>query len=298
MALSVLNVTKRFRDITAVKDLSFKVDRGRILGFLGPNGAGKTTTMRVILGILKPDAGHVSWEGRPLSYWGPALFGYLPEERGLYPKMHMHEHLVFLGQLNGLSSRDAKVRADQWIERLGLGEYRGKRIEELSKGNQQKVQVIGALLHQPKLLILDEPFSGLDPVNTAMLKEVLLEQSQTGCTVVFSSHRMDQVEELCEDIVLIHRGELVLSGNLQRIKSAMGRQILRVALEGRRDFWRRIPGLTLLADRPDYLEFRIDPSLDPNIVLTQALQAGKVIRFELMEPSLDQIFVERVGAGA
>ena len=160
MALSVLNVTKRFRDITAVKDLSFKVDRGRILGFLGPNGAGKTTTMRVILGILKPDAGHVSWEGRPLSYWGPALFGYLPEERGLYPKMHMHEHLVFLGQLNGLSSRDAKVRADQWIERLGLGEYRGKRIEELSKGNQQKVQVIGALLHQPKLLILTSCSAG------------------------------------------------------------------------------------------------------------------------------------------
>ncbi len=297
MGLRVENITKRFRDVTAVHDLSFTVGRGRILGFLGPNGAGKTTTMRVILGIIKPDTGEVTWDGLPFAHWGRGFFGYLPEERGLYPKMPLDEHLVFLGRINGLSAQDAKARAAYWIERFGLGEYRTKRIEELSKGNQQKVQVIGALLHEPELLILDEPFSGLDPVNTATLKEILVEQSKAGSTIIFSSHRMDQVEELCQEIVLIHRGKLVLSGDLRRIKSAMGRQILRVALEGSRDFWRRIPGLKLLAERPDYLEFRISPGVNPNAVLAAAMEAGQVIRFELAEPTLDQIFVERVGAG-
>jgi len=298
MGLSVQNITKRFRDVTAVKDLSFEVDRGRILGFLGPNGAGKTTTMRMILGIIKPDAGEVTWEGMPFLHWGRSFFGYLPEERGLYPKMRLDEHLVFLARINGVPARDARQRAAQWIDRFGLGQYSHKRIEELSKGNQQKVQVIGALIHEPELLILDEPFSGLDPVNTAMLKDVLLEQNKAGRTIIFSSHRMDQVEELCEDIVLIHKGQLVLAGNLRRIKSAMGRQILRVALEGDRDFWRRIPGLILLGERPDYFEFRLSAGVSPNVVLEAAMEAGQVIRFELAEPSLDQIFIERVGAGA
>ncbi|HHT73166.1 MAG TPA: ATP-binding cassette domain-containing protein [Firmicutes bacterium] len=298
MGLRVANITKRFRDVTAVNGLSFAVERGRILGFLGPNGAGKTTTMRVILGIIQPDEGEVAWNGRPLAYWGREFFGYLPEERGLYPKMPLDEHLIFLGRINGLSHRDARDRAAHWIDRFRLGEYRRKRIEELSKGNQQKAQVAGAIIHEPELLILDEPFSGLDPVNTGMLKEVLVEQSRAGCTVIFSSHRMDQVEELCEEIVLIHRGELVLSGNLKSIKSGMGRQILRVGVEGSRDFWRRLPGLTLLAERPDYLEFRMGRGVDPNMVLKEAMAAGQVTRFELAEPSLDQIFVERVGAGA
>ncbi|NLJ74234.1 MAG: ATP-binding cassette domain-containing protein [Firmicutes bacterium] len=298
MSLVISDVTKRFRDVTAVDSLSFTVPEGKMYGFLGPNGAGKTTTMRMILGIIQPDEGSVTWKGRSFGRHRKGLFGYLPEERGLYPKMRLDEHLVFLGQLNGLSRSDARQRTDLWIDRFALGEYRHKRIEELSKGNQQKVQTIGTMLHEPEILILDEPFSGLDPVNTALLKEVLIEHNQAGKTVIFSSHRMDQVEEICEDIALIHKGRLVLNGNLRAIKRSMGRQVLRISLEGNQDFWAKIPGLSLLESRQDYLEFRLSSHVDPNQVLATAMEAGQVTRFELVEPSLDQIFVEKVGEGA
>lgn len=298
MSLVATEVTKRFRDVTAVDDLSFTVTRGSLFGFLGPNGAGKTTTMRVVLGILQADAGQVTWEDRPLHKQGRGFFGYLPEERGLYPKMRVGEHLEFLGRINGLGKTEARQATAQWIDRFDLGELRHKRIEELSKGNQQKVQTIGTMLHDPELLILDEPFSGLDPVNTALLKEVLLEAHEAGKTIIFSSHRMDQVEEICDDIVLINHGRLVLNGNLRQIKRSMGRQILRISLEGNQDFWAKIPGLTLLTSRPDYLEFRLNDRVDPNLVLSAAMEAGQVIRFELVEPSLAQIFVEKVGVGA
>jgi ABC-2 type transport system ATP-binding protein len=298
MSLVATEVTKRFRDVTAVDDLSFSVSQGSLFGFLGPNGAGKTTTMRVVLGILKADSGHVTWENRPLQRQGRGFFGYLPEERGLYPKMRVEEHLEFLGRINGLGRSEARQATAWWIDRFDLGELRHKRIEELSKGNQQKVQTIGTMLHDPDLLILDEPFSGLDPVNTALLKEVLLEAHADGKTIIFSSHRMDQVEEICDDIVLINHGRLVLSGNLRQIKRSMGRQILRISLEGNQDFWAKIPGLTLLNSRADYLEFRLHDRVDPNQVLSAAMEAGQVVRFELVEPSLDQIFVEKVGVGA
>lgn len=229
---------------------------------------------------------------------GRGFFGYLPEERGLYPKMRVEEHLEFLGRINGLGRSEARQATAWWIDRFDLGELRHKRIEELSKGNQQKVQTIGTMLHDPDLLILDEPFSGLDPVNTALLKEVLLEAHADGKTIIFSSHRMDQVEEICDDIVLINHGRLVLSGNLRQIKRSMGRQILRISLEGNQDFWAKIPGLTLLNSRADYLEFRLHDRVDPNQVLSAAMEAGQVVRFELVEPSLDQIFVEKVGVGA
>lgn len=298
MSFIVSGVTKRFRDVTAVDDLSFSVSEGSLFGFLGPNGAGKTTTMRVALGILGADQGQVTWKGRPFSKQGRGFYGYLPEERGLYPKMRVDEHLEFLGRINGLDKLKARKETDRWLERFELDQVRKKRIEELSKGNQQKVQTIGTLLHSPELLILDEPFSGLDPVNTALLKSVLLESHQAGKTIIFSSHRMDQVEEICDEIVLINRGRLVLSGNLRQIKRSMGRQILRISLEGDQNFWAKIPGLTLLSARPDFLEFRLDGRVDPNHVLSEALGAGQVVHFELVEPSLDQIFVEKVGVGA
>jgi ABC-2 type transport system ATP-binding protein len=209
--------------------------------------------------------------------------------------MRVAEHLVFLGRIQGLDKRKAQVETDRWIERFGIGDLRQKRIEELSKGNQQKVQTIGTMLHDPELLILDEPFSGLDPVNTALLKEVLLEAHKRGRTIIFSSHRMDQVEEICEDIVLIDQGRSILHGNLKKIKKSMGRQILRISLEGKEDFWARISGLDLLASRADYQEFRLGAGVDPNEVLAAAMRAGQVTRFELVEPSLDQIFVEKVG---
>ncbi len=298
MSLIATEITKRFRDVTAVDNLSFSVQRGSLFGFLGPNGAGKTTTMRVVLDIIRPDEGQVTWDGTPFHRLGRGFFGYLPEERGLYPKMRVVEHLEFLGRIHGLDKRKAHIETARWIERFDLGELRHKRIEELSKGNQQKVQTIGTMLHDPELLVLDEPFSGLDPVNTALLKEVLLEAHKRGKTIIFSSHRMDQVEEICEDIVLIDQGHLVLHGNLKQIKRSMGRQILRISLEGNEDFWYKIPGLELLASRADYQEFRLGENADPNSVLREAMQAGQVIRFELVEPSLDQIFVEKVGVGA
>ncbi|NLL42930.1 MAG: ATP-binding cassette domain-containing protein [Firmicutes bacterium] len=295
MSLVATQITKKFRDVTAVDDLSFTVQKGSLFGFLGPNGAGKTTTMRVVLNIIRPDEGQVTWDGTPLNRLGRGFFGYLPEERGLYPKMRVAEHLEFLGRINGLDKRKAQSETERWIERFDLGELRRKRIEELSKGNQQKVQTIGTMLHDPELLILDEPFSGLDPVNTSLLKEVLLEAHQRGKTIIFSSHRMDQVEEICEDIVLIDHGRLILHGNLKQIKRSMGRQILRISLEGDQGFWAKIPGLELLSSRADYQEFRLGGRVDSSHVLKEAMRAGQVIRFELVEPSLDQIFVEKVG---
>ncbi|MCK9526355.1 MAG: ATP-binding cassette domain-containing protein [Limnochordia bacterium] len=296
MSLVADEITKRFRDVTAVDRLSFTVQEGSLFGFLGPNGAGKTTTMRVILDIIRPDEGKVTWQGQTFHRLGRGFFGYLPEERGLYPKMRVAEHLEFLGRIHGLDRRKAQAETERWIDRFEIGELSQKRIEELSKGNQQKVQTIGTMLHDPELLILDEPFSGLDPVNTALLKEVLLEAHKRGRTIIFSSHRMDQVEEICKDIVLIDQGRSVLHGNLRQIKKSMGRQILRIALEGKEDFWARIPGLEPVASRSDYQEFRLGDGVDPNDVLHAAMQAGQVIRFELVEPSLDQIFVEKVGA--
>ncbi|NMB19936.1 MAG: ATP-binding cassette domain-containing protein [Firmicutes bacterium] len=298
MSLVASEVTKRFRDVTAVDNLSFTVQEGSLFGFLGPNGAGKTTTMRVVLDIIKPDEGRVTWKGLPFGQMGRGFFGYLPEERGLYPKMRLAEHLEFLGRIHGLDRRKAQLETERWIERFGLGDMRHKRIEELSKGNQQKVQTIGTMLHDPELLILDEPFSGLDPVNTALLKDVLLDAHGRGRTIIFSSHRMDQVEEICEDIVLINKGRLLLHGNLKKIKRSMGRQILRISLEGKEDFWAKIPDLELLNSRSDYQEFRLGEGVDPNEVLAEAMRAGQVLRFELVEPSLDQIFVEKVGAMA
>lgn len=298
MSLVAAGITKRFRDVTAVDDLSFTVQEGSLFGFLGPNGAGKTTTMRVVLDIIRPDEGQVTWQGKLFDRLEQGIFGYLPEERGLYPKMRMVEHLEFLGRIHGLEKRKAQIETERWIERFEMGELRHKRIEELSKGNQQKVQTIGTMLHDPELLVLDEPFSGLDPVNTALLKEVLMEAHKRKRTIIFSSHRMDQVEEICEDIVLIDRGRLILHGNLRQIKKSMGRQILRISLEGRQDFWSKLPGLELLSRRADYQEFRLSEGVDPNAVLKEAMHAGQVIRFELVEPSLDQIFVEKVGASA
>lgn len=295
LSLIVSNITKDFRDVRAVDDLSIKIKQGSMFGFLGPNGAGKTTTLRMILGIIKPDSGHVTWNGKHFKEHPHGTYGYLPEERGLYPKMRVEEHLVFLGRLNGLTKNDAVTATKEMIERFQLGEYSHKRIEELSKGNQQKVQTISTLLHRPAILFLDEPFSGLDPVNTSLLKEMLLEGKQQGQTIVFSSHRMDQVEEMCEDICIIHRGKGILSGNLREIKKSMGRQLVRIAVEGDMSFYHKIPELQFIGKTSDYYEFKLAEKADTNQILATAAQAGQVIRFELVEPTLDQIFVSKVG---
>jgi ABC-2 type transport system ATP-binding protein len=295
LALIVNEITKDFRDVRAVDHLTIEIKEGRMFGFLGPNGAGKTTTIRMILDIIQPDTGSVTWKGKPFSRHPQGTFGYLPEERGLYPKMRVEEHLIFLARLNGLSKHDAVQKTKVMIDRFRLGEYRHKRVEELSKGNQQKVQTISTLIHEPEIVFLDEPFSGLDPVNTDLLKELLLEGNKKGQTIVFSSHRMEQVEEMCEDICILNRGKLVLNGNLREIKRAIGRQYLRLSVEGDQNFWRRFPELELVNQTPEYLVFKLTDKIDTNAVLAAASQAGTVIHFELAEPTLNQIFVSKVG---
>lgn len=295
MSLLVENVTKRFSSVVAVNDLSMEIREGSMFGLLGPNGAGKTTTVRVILGIIKADAGSVSWKGSRFGRHKTGQFGYLPEERGLYPKMRVHDHLVFLGRINGLGKAEAAKRASEWMDRFGLGEQKARKVDELSKGNQQKVQIIGALMHEPEIAFLDEPFAGLDPVNSEVLSEVLVEGNRKGQTVVLLSHRMEQVEELCTDICIIDRGESVLKGELRAIKRSMGREIVKVAVEGNPDFWKSVPRVELVGQRPDYIELRISSEGDSEAILRAAMQAGKVTRFELCEPSLQQIFVSTVG---
>lgn len=249
----------------------------------------------MILDIIKPDTGSVTWKGKPLSRHPRGTFGYLPEDRGLYPKMRVEEHLVFLARLNGLSKKDAVNKTKAMIERFRLEEYRNKRIEELSKGNQQKVQTISALIHEPEILFLDEPFSGLDPVNADLLKQLLLEGNKQGQTIVFSSHRMEQVEELCQDICILDHGKLVLAGNLREIKQQMGRQYLHIAVDGNQDFWRKFPELELVMQTPEYLAFKLNDRVDTNAILLAASQAGQVLHFELALPTLNQIFVSKVG---
>lgn len=295
MSLLVENVTKRFSNVVAVKNLSMEIRQGSMFGLLGPNGAGKTTTVRVVLGVIKADEGRVTWKGGPFGRHKNAQFGYLPEERGLYPKMRVHDHLVFLGRINGLGKAEAAKRASEWMDRFGLGQYKTRKVDELSKGNQQKVQIVAALLHEPEIVFLDEPFTALDPVNSEILSEVLLEGNRKGQTVVLLSHRMEQVEELCTDMCIIDKGESVLKGELRAIKRSMGREIVKVAVEGNQDFWKSVRGVELVGERPDYVELRISSEADSDTILRAAMQAGKVTRFELCEPSLQQIFVSTVG---
>jgi len=297
LSLIVDNVTKRFANVVAIDGLSLEIPRGSMFGLLGPNGAGKTTTVRVILGIIKADQGTVSWNGKPFGRNRGVSFGYLPEERGLYPKMRVHEHLVFLGRINGLDKHEASKRAVAWLERFGLADQSNRKVEELSKGNQQKAQIIAALMHEPEIVFLDEPFTGLDPVNSELLAEIISEGNAKGQTVVLLSHRMEQIEDLCTHICIIDHGRAVLKGELRSIKRSMGRNILRVSVEGNSEFWKSLNGVELLGERPDYVELRVLPGVDSDELLKAAMQAGKVIRFELREPSLQQIFVSAVGKG-
>jgi ABC-2 type transport system ATP-binding protein len=231
MGLVVEHLNKSFGEFRAVKDLSMEVEEGALFGFLGPNGAGKTTTIRMILDIFHPDSGQVSWDGQPVSQVMRRNWGYLPEERGLYPTMEVGEQLLFLAQLYGLSKQDAERELDKWLEHFQIEANREKKIEELSKGNQQKVQFLAAILHNPDVLIMDEPFSSLDPVNADVLKVAILELHRDGKTIIFSTHQLEQVEELCQDIVIINSGQLVVQGHVQEIKRQHGHQVARLKLD-------------------------------------------------------------------
>lgn len=298
MSLIVEHINKSFGQVQAIVDLSMEVEEGALFGFLGANGAGKTTTMRMILDIFRPDSGQITWNGKEVREVARRNWGYLPEERGLYPKMEVEEQLLFLARLNGLSKQVASRELDAWLERLQINANRKKKIEELSKGNQQKVQFLAAILHNPAVLIMDEPFNGLDPVNANVLKEAFLEMQRRGKTIIFSTHQLEQVEELCEDILIINKGQAVVQGSVREIKHQHGRNIVRLKLDNDSEVaWLDVlTGVTVTKRRQDYIEMQIQANFDSNLIVEAALQHGGIIsRFELVEPSLTDIFIEQVG---
>jgi ABC-2 type transport system ATP-binding protein len=298
MSLNVESVNKWFGSLHVIQDLSMEVEEGALFGFLGPNGAGKTTTMRMILDIFRPDSGFITWNGQAVRLVPRREWGYLPEERGLYPNMEVEEQLLFLARLNGLSKKESDTRIDAWLERFQVGANRKKKVEELSKGNQQKIQFIAAVLHDPSVLVMDEPFSGLDPVNTSVLKDAFLELHRRGKTIIFSTHQLEQVEELCEDIVIINQGQSVLQGNVRQIKHEYGHHMARLRLDNdSQALWLdALPGVVVTSRRQDYIEMQIQPAFNANLIVETALQHEGVINlFELVEPSLTDIFIKNVG---
>ncbi len=299
MSLVVDSITKRFGEIVALDGASFSVEPGRIFGLLGANGAGKTTSMRIVLDILRADSGRVTWQGTENIALPRRTWGYLPEERGLYPRMKVSEQLRFFAALYGVSDLDATAEIDDWLERFRIPDYRDRKVEELSKGNQQKIQFIAAILHDPEVLIMDEPFTGLDPVNVRLLKEAFLEMRDRGKTLIFSTHQMETVEELCESIAIVDRGRVVVSGAVRDVKRAMGRRVVRLATDGNGHgvgWLSDLPGVTVTTQREDYVELHVPADRDPQTVLSAALERGeRVTRFEITEPSLEEIFIEHVG---
>jgi len=297
MSLVLDGLVKRFGHITALDGISFSVERGQVFGFLGANGAGKTTTMRIVLDILRPDSGTATWNGTATTDVPRRTWGYLPEERGLYPRLEVLEQLVFFASLYAIPRKEAAARARDWLARFRIPEYEKRRAEELSKGNQQKVQLIAAILHEPDVLIMDEPFVGLDPVNVSLLKEAFGEMRKRGTTLIFSTHQMEMVEELCEAVVLIDRGKLVLGGPIRDVKRSSGRQVVRLGVEGDADLpWLAdLEGVSVVRAGEDYTELDVR-GRDPQDILAAALARGeRVTQFLIADPSIEQIFIERVG---
>ncbi len=294
--LKVANVSKRFGEFTAVEDLSFEVMPGRVFGFLGPNGAGKTTTIRMIVGITAPDQGHIGLFGERMSSNLQDKIGYLPEERGLYKKMKIVDQLRYFAALKGVSRTTADERIDFWLDRMKLSDWKTKKTSDLSKGMQQKIQFISTVMHDPDLLILDEPFSGLDPINVEFMIDVLSELKSRNKTIIFSTHLMETAERLCNDILLINKGRKVIGGRLRDVKSSYGHN--RIAL-------RATGGEAVLADRSvvvkviehaDETDVELADGADPQGLLKSLLESGAVInKFEAVEPSLNDIFIAQIG---
>jgi ABC-2 type transport system ATP-binding protein len=292
-AISLENVTKAYESVTAVDGVSLQVRQGAILGLLGPNGAGKTTTIRMVMNILVPDEGSIRVFGQPVSDKTRETIGYLPEERGLYPQMQIRAMIVFLAALRGLSEAEADRRASEWLDRFELGEWADKKLRDLSKGMQQKVQFITAVIHRPPLVILDEPFSGLDPVNAATVKDIMLEMRDQGSTIVLSTHRMEQVEKMCDSICLIDKGRNVLDGDLRAIKQSYGKNTVHIEFTGPDAFLDQ-PSIASVNRFGAGVEAKLNPGADPQEILNAAVHAGVCItRFELLEPSLNEIFIEK-----
>lgn len=295
MVLKLEHVMKKFGDFTAVDDLSLEIPDKEMFGFLGANGAGKTTTFRMILGLLDASGGKITWDGKPIDYSTSHLVGYLPEERGLYPKLKVRDQIVYLARLRGMQKTEAITELKLWLDRFKIPEYENKKVEELSKGNQQKIQFIAAVVHKPKLLILDEPFSGLDPVNVEMLKEAVLSLKESGATIVFSSHRMEHVEEMCEHLCILQKGSPVVHGSLKEIKRSFGKKNLVIHADFSLDSLKNYPGVVKSKPTMEGIHLQIEGEYIAEKILKEIVNQGFIRKFSLEEPSLNDIFIEKVG---
>lgn len=296
ISLRVDGVCKSFGDFAAVQDLSFDVRSGRIFGFLGPNGAGKTTTIRMIVGITAPDSGSIEFKGQRMSDELQNRIGYLPEERGLYKKMKIGDQLRYFAALKGVSGAEAEKRIDFWLERMQLSEWKNKRTTDLSKGMSQKIQFICAVIHDPELLILDEPFSGLDPVNVEFLLGVLAEFKSQEKTIIFSTHLMETAERLCHDILLINKSRKVIGGTLREVRETFSKNMIALRIEGGERVLEDRSVVAAVRELADEKEVVLADGVDAQLLLKRLLESGaKVMRFESTEPSLNDIFIEQVG---
>ena len=292
--LEIKTISKHYGDVTAVDDLSFNVPRGSVFGLLGPNGAGKTTTIRMIMRIIMADEGTILLDGIPVDDDRRRLIGYLPEERGLYKKMKVLEHLVFLGTIRGLKPGEAKKRSMAWLEKFDLGEWATHKVEDLSKGMQQKVQFIGTILHRPQLLILDEPFSGLDPINSRALKDLLMAMSEEGVTIVLSTHVLPQVDELCTHICLINRARAIINGRLEDIREDYGGNVWRVASDLDEAALSKLPAVTTVRPLGDGMLVELEPDSEPRELLQALAAHGGLESFTRFVPGLENIFIRAV----
>jgi ABC-2 type transport system ATP-binding protein len=288
-------VTKRFGAFTAVDDFSLRLPAGQVLGFLGPNGAGKTTTIRMVMSILYPDVGRIEVLGHLRAEAVKDRIGYLPEERGLYRKMTVQETLAYFGRLKGLRGNALQQRIDESLLRVGLQDWRRRRVEALSKGMSQKLQFISAILHRPELVILDEPFAGLDPLNVDLLERLLAELRQAGSTVVFSTHQMNQAERMCDRIVLINRGRKIIEGTVHEVRERFATRIVVLEGEGELEALAGFDGVTSARITAGHAHLELGPQTDPGAVLTEALRLARITRFEVQRPDLQEIFVKLVG---
>jgi ABC-2 type transport system ATP-binding protein len=294
-ALEIEGISKKFGDFCAVKKLSFFIPPGTIYGLLGPNGAGKTTTIRMVMNIIIPDEGSIKVLNRRMDEEMKERVGYLPEDRGLYPKMKVGELLLFLAEIKGLKRSDARKEIDFWLERFDLSDWKSKKVEELSRGMQQKLQFIVTVIHEPELIILDEPFSGLDPVNTKLFKDIMLEMKKKGRTIVFSTHRMEQVEMICDNICLINKAERVLEGNLSQIKKQYGKNTVILDYDGKADFIKDFPEIEKIDDYGKFMEIKLKETSSPQDLLPKLVGKISINKYEVKEPTLNAIFIEKVG---
>jgi len=293
--LKIEHVTKKFGDFTAVNQLSLQVNKGEVFGIVGANGAGKTTTFRMILGLLDPTDGTITWNGEKINYETSGIIGYLPEERGLYPKLTVQEQLLYFARLRGMKKQEILPKIDYWLDRFHITQYKHKKAGELSKGNQQKVQFIYSVLHEPELLILDEPFSGLDPINVELLKSAVAEVNAKGTTILFSSHRMEHVEEMCKQIAMFKEGKAIEKGKIREIKQKYGKKVVALYTEENLTFLQDRKGILSYEKTPYGVRIKLQKEEDSQEIVKEAMKKGFIRKFELEEPTLNEIFIQKVG---